>query len=191
MNRFPVLTDEEMTDAQRAVAAEIASGPRGEVRGPFLALLHNPELARRLQGVGEYLRFQTGLPGRLVELAILVTARHFTCQYEWYAHERLARKANLPEPVIAAIAAGRVPPGMTAEEAIVHTFATEALQNGQPGDDAFAAAREQFGLDQVLSLLAICGYYSTLALVLNTARLPLPQNAPPPLSELSPPSPIA
>ena len=185
MNRFPVLTDAEMTDAQRAVAAEIAAGPRGEVRGPFLALLHNPELARRLQGVGEYLRFQTGLPDRLVELAILVTARHFTCQYEWYAHERLARKANLPEPVIAAVAAGRVTSGMSAEETIVHTFATEALLNGQPGDDAFAAARERFGLDQVLSLLAICGYYSTLALVLNTARLPLPQNAPAPLSPIA------
>ncbi len=95
-----------MTDAQRAVAAEIASGPRGGVRGPFLALLHNPELARRLQEVGEYLRFQTGLPDRLVELVILVTARHYACQFEWYAHERLARKAGLPDPVIAAIAAG-------------------------------------------------------------------------------------
>ncbi len=173
-----------MTDAQREVAAEIASGPRGGVRGPFLALLHNPELARRLQGVGEYLRFQTGLPDRLVELAILVTARHFSCQYEWYAHERLARKANLPEPVIAAVAAGRTPIGMTADEAIVHAFATEALQRGQPGDDAFTAAREQFGLDQVLSLLAICGYYSTLALVLNTAQPPLPQDAPAPLTPL-------
>ena len=74
---------------------------------------------------------------------------------------------------------------MSAEEAIVHTFATEALLNGQPGDDAFTAARERFGLDQVLSLLAICGYYSTLALVLNTARLPLPQNAPAPLSPIA------
>ena len=74
---------------------------------------------------------------------------------------------------------------MTAEEAIVHAFATEALLNGQPGDEAFVAARERFGLDQVLSLLAIRGYYSTLALVLNTARLPLPQNAPAPLSPIA------
>lgn len=171
-----------MTEAQRAVAAEIASGPRGGVRGPFLALLHNPELARRLQGVGEYLRFQTGLPDPLVELAILVTARHFTCQYEWYAHERLARKAGLPDPVIAAVAAGRTPSGMSADESTVHAFAQQALTRGQPGDDAFAAARDRFGLDKVLSLLALCGYYSTLALVLNTAQLPLPENAPLPLA---------
>jgi 4-carboxymuconolactone decarboxylase len=152
------------------------------VRGPFIALLHNPELARRLQSLGEYLRFQTGLPDPLVELAILVTARHFTCQYEWYAHERLARKAGLDAAIIESIAAGRMPEGMTDDESVVHAFAVEALSQGQPGDQSFEAARERFGLDKVLSLLAICGYYSTLALVLNTARPPLPDGTPPPLS---------
>jgi 4-carboxymuconolactone decarboxylase len=171
-----------MSDAQRAVAAEIAAGPRAGVRGPFIALLHNPELARRLQSLGEYLRFQTGLPDPLVELAILVTARHFTCQYEWYAHERLARKAGLDGATIEAIAEGRTPEGMTADESVVHAFATEALTRGQPGDQAFEAARARFGLEKVLSLLAICGYYSTLALVLNTAQPPLPEGTPPPLS---------
>lgn len=184
MNRFPILTDAEMTDAQRSVVAEIASGPRGGVRGPFLALLHNPELARRLQGLGEYLRFQTGLPDPLVELAILVTARHFSCQYEWFAHERLARMAGLPDAIIAAVASDSTPPDMTAEQRIVHGFARQVLSRGEPEEEQFAAARDLFGLDKVLSLLAICGYYSTLALVLNTAQPALPDNAAPPLSPL-------
>ena len=185
MSRFPELSKETMNDAQRAVAAEIAAGPRGGIRGPFLPLLHNPELARRLQAVGEYLRYQTGLPDPLVELAILVTARHFTCQYEWYAHERLARKAGLAEDVIAAIAAGGTPAAMTDDERTVHRFARESLGGGEPSEAAFAAARDRFGLDKVLSLLALCGYYSTLALVLNTAQLALPDGAPPPLANPS------
>lgn len=185
MNRFPILSDPQMSDAQRAVARTIASGPRGAVRGPFLALLHNPELALRLQGVGEYLRFQTGLPDRLVELAILITARHLTCQYEWHVHERLARKAGLPDPVIAAVAAGRTPTDMDEEVGLVHAFATQTLARSRPDDATFAAARDRFGLDKVLALLAVCGYYSTLAMVLNTAELPLPDGAPPPLAPLA------
>ena len=79
MTRFPKLTTDEMTPAQREVAAEITAGPRGEVRGPFIALIHNAELARRIQALGEYLRWKTKLPPKIVELAVLVTARRWTC----------------------------------------------------------------------------------------------------------------
>ncbi|MBN3522231.1 carboxymuconolactone decarboxylase family protein, partial [Algoriphagus lutimaris] len=80
--RFPKLTPEQMNAAQRAVAAEITAGPRGEVRGPFIALIHNPELASRVQKLGEFLRWQGKLPPKLKELAVLVTARRWTCQHE-------------------------------------------------------------------------------------------------------------
>ena len=109
MTRFPKLTPEQMDEAQRAVAAEISAGPRGEVRGPFIALIHNPKLAQHLQGLGEHLRWGGKLPPKPVELAVLVTARRWTCQHEWFIHVELARKAGLDEQMIAAIRDGREP----------------------------------------------------------------------------------
>src|SRR5262245_30453400 len=101
--RFPKLAPDEMTPLQREVAAEISAGPRGEVRGPFVALIHHPELARQLQHLGEQLRWKAKLPQALVEMAVLVTARRWTCQHEWFIHEKLARDAGLPAGVIDAI----------------------------------------------------------------------------------------
>ena len=84
--RFPKLTPEQMTPAQQEVAAAITAGPRGEVRGPFIALLHNPELAGHVQRLGEHLRWKGKLPARLKEMAVLITARRWTCQHEWVMH---------------------------------------------------------------------------------------------------------
>jgi len=179
--RFPRLDAAHMSARQREVAAEIAAGPRGEVRGPFLALIHHPELAQRLQQLGEQLRWGAKLPPRLVELAVLVTARRWTCQHEWYMHEKLARKAGLAEGVIEAISHKRVPV-LEGEEAAVYAFCTEVHAGGHASDLAFDAVTGRFGLDGALELLALCGYYSLMAMVLNTAGLPLPDNAPPPLA---------
>src|SRR5256886_5738132 len=111
-----------MTEAQREVAAEIAAGPRGEVRGPFIALMHHPELARRLQQLGEQLRWGSKLPARLVELAVLITARRWTCQHEWTIHEKLARKAGLDGANRPANAAGPEARGLPPQEAAAHPF---------------------------------------------------------------------
>lgn len=172
--RFPLLTPEVMTPEQRAVHDEIAAGPRGGLRGPFIALLHNPPLARQVQGLGEHLRFRTGIPDELVELAILVTARHWNCAYEWYAHEKLARKAGLPEGIIAAINDARTPPAMSGQQALVHEFCTGTLRQGAPADSSFDALAAAFGRNGALDLLAVCGYYTLLAFTLNTARMPIP-----------------
>ena len=182
--RFPKLTPESMTPAQREVAAEIAAGPRGEVRGPFIALLHNPALARRIQQLGEQLRFGSKLPAHLLELAVLVTARRWSCQHEWYMHEKLARKANLDGGIIEALAAGHRPEAMPPDEALVYAFCLQAHGNGRVDDATFAAARLRFGLDGVLELLALNGYYSMMAMVLNSSGIPLPDGAPPPLKPL-------
>src|SRR3954467_6342807 len=107
--RFPRLTEETMSAEQRAVARAIAAGPRGEVRGPYIALLHHPALARHLQSLGEHLRWKSTLPAPLVELAVLVTARKWTCQHEWLIHEQLARKAGLDSAIIEAIRTWREP----------------------------------------------------------------------------------
>jgi 4-carboxymuconolactone decarboxylase len=184
MARFPHLTEADMTSAQRAAAAEIAAGPRGEVRGPFVALIHHPALARRIQALGDQLRWHSTLPPKLLELAVLVTARRWTCQHEWFMHEKLARRAGLDERIIAAIRDAQMPKDMNREESLVHAFCLQAHTTGRVDDATFAAARELFGLDGVLELLALNGYYSMMAMVLNSADLPLPEGAAPPLQGL-------
>jgi 4-carboxymuconolactone decarboxylase len=178
--RFPKLTAEEMTPGQREVAALITAGPRGEVRGPFIALLHHPALARQLQQLGEQLRWKSTLPARLVELAVLVTARRWTCQHEWFIHAELARKAGVADAVIEKIKTGEKP-DLAGDEATVYAFCREAHATGRVSDEIFEKARERFGLDGALELLVLSGYYTLMAMVLNTAGLPLPGNASPPL----------
>lgn len=179
MSRFPALYPETMTPAQREVHDAIASGPRGGVRGPFLALLHNPALARHVQALGEYLRFKTRIPAPLLEIAILVTARHWSAQYEWYAHARLAEQAGVARATIDAVARGELPFNLSADEALVHSFAKQVLERGEPDDALFALARDRFGLDGTLDLIALVGYYTTIGLVLNAAQIPIPEGASP------------
>ena len=173
-----------MSPAQREVAAEISAGPRGEVRGPFIALLYHAGLARRVQALGEQLRWSNKLPAPLLELAVLVTARRWTCQYEWTMHEKLARKAGLEPRTIDAVSQGKEPQGMSADETLVYKASRQAHATGRLDDATFAAARERFGLDGTLDLLALNGYYSMMAMVLNTAGMPLPDDALPPLNPL-------
>jgi 4-carboxymuconolactone decarboxylase len=179
--RFPRLTPDEMSPVQREVAAEISAGPRGEVRGPFIAWLHHPELARRLQALGEQLRWKSTLPQALVELAVLICARRWTCQHEWYMHEKLARKANLDAAIIDAIAKNRKPDNLPPDEAMVVAFCHDLHASGRASDAAFDAVVARFGREGALELIALSGYYSLMAMVLNTAGMPLPDNAAHPL----------
>jgi 4-carboxymuconolactone decarboxylase len=184
--RFPEILREDMTELQQEVASEIASGPRGSVRGPFLPLMHNPELARRLQRLGEHLRFGTGLPAELIELAVLMVARRWNCQYEWFAHARIARETTtLSDAVIEALARGETPAGMDDAQSVVHQFCREVIHNGEAGDAVFEAVVQRFGRAGALDLIALCGYYGLLAMVLNTARVPLPAGVEPPLAPLT------
>ena len=179
--RFPRLTEDAMSPAQREVAAAISAGPRGEVRGPFIPLLHHPDLAAQIQQLGEQLRWKGKLPSALTELAVLVTARRWTCQHEWFVHEKLARQAGVSPSVIEALQAGREPSQMTQDEAAVYAFCREAHATGRVGDGAFDTVVKRFGREGAVELLVLCGYYSMMAMVLNTASMPLPNNAPAPL----------
>jgi 4-carboxymuconolactone decarboxylase len=170
-----------MTALQREVAAEISAGPRGEVRGPFVALIHHPELARQLQHLGEQLRWKAKLPKALLEMAILITARRWNCQHEWFIHSKLALDAGLSKEVVFSISEDKKPQKMSVEETLVYAFCREAHDGGRVSDDSFGRAKALFGLDGALELLALCGYYSLMAMVLNTAGQPLPGNAEPPL----------
>ncbi len=178
--RFAPLTEEAMTPDQRRVAQGIASGPRGSwQRGPFKALLRSPEMADRVQKVGEFVRFQSSIPPRLNELAIIVCARKWTAQYEWYAHRKLAIDAGLRPAIADAIAAGERPPDLVAEETAVYDFAFELLHHGQVSDAAFAAVEESFGEQGVIDLIGAVGYYTIVSFVLNVDRVPLPPDATP------------
>ncbi len=165
-----------MTERQRAVADEIAAGPRGSLKGPFLVLIHNPELASCVQAVGEHLRFGTTIPKTLIELAILVVAHRWHCEYEWFAHARIAREAGLTAEIISELAIGKMPEPMNADEALVHRFSVETAWDGRPGDVALDRAEERFGRPAVLDLIAIVGYYTMLAMVLNAAQVPVPEH---------------
>ena len=180
-SRFPKLSPSQMDEAQRTVAEQIAAGPRGEVRGPFIALLHHPALAGKVQELGEQLRWKSKLPRHLLELAVLVTARRWTCQHEWFMHEKLAREAGLDPQIIAAISQRLFPGDAPLDESMVYAFCAEAHASGRVSDSAFEAVKSRFGLDGALELLVICGYYSLMAMVLNTAGMPLPGDAKPPL----------
>lgn len=179
--RFPRLDAAQMSARQREVAAEISAGPRGEVRGPFLALIHHPELAQRLQQLGEQLRWGAKLPPRLVELAVLVTARRWSCQHEWYMHEKLARKAGLDGALIDALGKKEKPAKLSADESAVIAFCNDLHATGRASDAAFDAVVARFGREGALELIALSGYYSLMAMVLNTAGMPLPDNAAHPL----------
>lgn len=174
MPRFPELRAEQMTEAQKRVHQSIAAGPRGGVRGPFNALLRSPELADRVQKVGEYLRFNTSLPPRLNELAILINARFWGSKYEWHAHRPLALKGGLAESVADDLARNERPASMQPDEALVYDFCT-ALHTQHAVDDAlFDRAVTLLGERGVMDLIGVSGYYTLVSMVLNVADIPLP-----------------
>ncbi|OPX05393.1 carboxymuconolactone decarboxylase family protein [Mycobacterium sp. AT1] len=183
--RFPLIDPDHMTPRQREVADTIAGGPRGGLRGPYLALIHHPELADVVQRMGAHLRFTSALPPALIELTILLVARHWTCQYEWVAHERVARAStDLPDALIRAIQDGRIPEPMTEEQRIVHDFVLRTLHHGEPRGDVYDEAVLRFGRQGVLDLVATCGYYGMVAMLLNTTQVALPEGVAPPLREV-------
>jgi 4-carboxymuconolactone decarboxylase len=182
MPRIPLFPMDDMSAEQRRVLEEIVSGPRGRIEGPLRAALHRPELADPWQKLGAVLRYGSSLPPRLSELAILVTARRWNCQFEWWAHEPHALKAGLAPEVIAALREGSEPVFKLQDEAAVHRYAHELLQSGSVGDAAYRAVLDLYGTLGPVDLTALVGYYSMVAMTLNAHELPLPEGVAPPLS---------
>lgn len=184
-DRFPQLTAETMTPAQKAAADAIVAGPRGGLRGPFNAWLRSPELADRAQRVGEYIRYRSSLPPRLNEFAILITARHWDAKFEWYAHYPLALKGGLKPEIAADLAQGRRPRGMAADETALYDFCTELRRDKRVGDATFAAAKAALGEQGVVDLIAVSGYYDLVSMTLNVAEVPAPPDGALPLPDLA------
>jgi 4-carboxymuconolactone decarboxylase len=183
-DRFRPLTYEEMTPAQRTMIEHLLAGPRGGTEGPFNVLLRSPEMGDLGQQFGAATRFATTVPRKLYELAIIVTARHWTSQFEWQAHHRGALQAGLPAAVADAIAEGRRPASMAADEAAVYNFATELLDTKQVTDATFAAAKTVLGERGVVELISVMGWYGTVSMLLNVDRYPLPEGTAPELKPL-------
>ncbi len=172
---MPPIPAEQMTPAQRAAADEIASGRRGAVYGPFVPALRSPELTRRLQKVGDYLRFEPHVPPRLRELAILLVAREWTQDFEWDYHAPLAAAEGVPPEVIEAIADGRRPAAMADDEALVYDFFVELHRSRTVSDATYARALDRLGEQGIVDLVGLIGYYAMLAMLMNVARTPLPE----------------
>jgi len=179
--RMPPIAPEKMTDAQKQASAAIAAGPRGELPRPFVAFLRSPGLMEPVQRVGEYLRYGSTLDRRLMEFATLIAARAWSQQYEWHAHHGLALQAGLKPEIAQALAEGRRPPAMAADEEAVYDLLTELLRNQCVSDATYARAVTAFGEPGVVDLVGLAGYYVLLAMMMNTARTALPDGVSPPL----------
>ena len=177
--RFKPIPPEQMTPEQKRVVQALTDGPRGGLRGPFPALLRIPALADRVRLLGDQVRFESSLPAPLRELAILVVARFWSAQYEWYAHRRHAGKAGVDPSVPEAIARGERPPRLSADEALVYDVCSELLHDRDVSDKTFAAAVARFGEAGLLELVGLAAYYGFVSLILNLNRTPIPEGATP------------
>jgi 4-carboxymuconolactone decarboxylase len=177
--RFKPLSLDEMTPAQRRMAENVLAGPRKALRGPFSAFVYSPETGDHAQRLGAQVRFNNTLPEKLKELAILVVARFWTAQFEWYAHHRLALEAGLDPAIVDAIAGGKRPVRMSDDEAAIYDFASELLQTREVGDATFAGVKDRFGEKGVIDLICTMGYYCLVSMTLNVNRYPIPPDAVP------------
>jgi len=174
MARISFPSPETMNAEQRAVYDDIISGPRARLVGPLRAALHNPALADRWQKMGALLRFGTSISARHSELAILVTARRWNSQLEWYVHAAAARAAGLPQAVIDAMLVAQPPVFADAHDGAVYEYARQLLQQGVVEEPVYQAVLGLFGEAGTVELTAIVGYYSMVAMTLNAHHIPLP-----------------
>ena len=182
--RLPKISMEQLNPEQQAVAAEVLKQSSAGLGGPYGMLIKSPELLKRYLLMTEYLRQKTSLPHRLNEMAILLEARLWDAQYEWWAHEPLARKAGVPDAVIEDIRAGKRPAAMQPDEAVVYDVVTEILNKRQLSDDTFAKAKQILGEQQVVDLVAVTGFYVMVSAVVIAGRIEIPNGGAPPMPVL-------
>lgn len=183
--RFSPITPENLTLEQKRMVDNIGAGRRGAgLPGPFNALLRSPELGDRVQRVGDYIRFHSAIPQALNEMAILQAGRHWNAQYEFFAHRALGIKAGMRPEVADAIALGKHPDPMNADETLVWVFCDKLLKTTQVSDAEFAAVKNRFGEQGVLDLVCAVGYYSMVSMILNVAQVQLPAGEALPLEPL-------
>jgi 4-carboxymuconolactone decarboxylase len=183
-DRFAPLTYERMTPEQKTLTDHVLAGERASMNGPFNVLLRSPEMGDLAQKFGAHIRFHSSLPNKLNEFAILITARFWNSQFEWYAHHRYALQAGLNAAVIEAVANGQRPAPMQPDEEVVYNFCTELLNTREVTDATFRAAVDKLGERGVVDLTGVVGYYNLVSMLLNIDRYPLPEGVKPELKPL-------
>ncbi|HYF20579.1 MAG TPA: carboxymuconolactone decarboxylase family protein [Ramlibacter sp.] len=176
---FPLDPPEAMSPQQRAVLDSIVSGPRGRIQGPLRAALHNAELAEKWSALGALLRYRTSLPPRLSEIAILVTGRHCRSPFEWYAHRIEGEKAGLEAHLLDAMAAQQEPAFTSEDDRVVWRYAVELNRHHSVSAATHQAVLSRFGVNAVVELTALVGYYTMVAMTLNCHEVPLPEGVAP------------
>ncbi len=166
--RLPAIAREQMTPEQTAMLDAILAGPRKNLNGPFVAWIHSPALGELAQRLGAFCRYDTGLSLHLSELAILATAQAWQSQAEWHIHLPIAVQAGLAPEVAEQIRRGEEPDFPHQDERIVWNFARELYQHKRVSDATYRAACERFGLQVVVNLVGLLGYYALVAMTLNT-----------------------
>ena len=177
MTRYQPVDPETMSEAQKAAHDEIASGPRGAVFGPFTVLLHSPGLAGHVQKLGAYLRFGSPLPGNLREIAVLAAAKFWRAEFEWYAHAPIARDEGISEEAIEAIRSGAEPRFADEAEEAVWRFSVALHETHDVDDASWRRLRELLGQEALTDLIAVAGYYTLVAMMLNLYRVPTPDGS--------------
>jgi 4-carboxymuconolactone decarboxylase len=172
--RFPQLTMDKLTDAQRPLGEKIMKISSVGLAGPYNPLMRSPEMAQRMFDLLDYLRWHTSVPTRLNEFAILIQGRLWRSQVEWYAHYPLAIKAGLSEQVAADLKANKRPEGMKPDEAAVYDFCMEISTKHEVSDETFRRAKEVLGDQGVVDLTALSGTYVTVAMLLGMAEEGVP-----------------
>jgi 4-carboxymuconolactone decarboxylase len=184
-DRLPPIPLESLTVEQATAVAELVEMRGYGPRGPWVPLLRSPEVLTRARAMGDYLRFNSSLPPRLSEFVILMTAREWTQPYEWYAHHQIALDVGVSLEIVSALAEGRPLEGLAEDEAVLYAFFTELNRDKAVSDATYAQALEMFGEKGVIDTVGIIGYYTMLAMTMNTARTPAPGSAEPPLQQLN------
>ena len=174
--RLPTIPPANYTDEQKKAAEDFLAARKVPVFGPFEPLMHSPQVMSQARAMGDYLRYNSAVGNTLSELAILVTAREWTQDYEWYVHYPIAMKVGIKPEIAAAIADGRRPVGMSDDEEIVYDFSTELHRNKRVSDRTFERAEKRFGKKGVVDLAGINSYYALLAMQLNVAQYQMPKD---------------
>jgi 4-carboxymuconolactone decarboxylase len=174
--RISLPTVDALTPEQRKVHQDVVNGPRGRVVGPLRAVIHSPELAARWSRMGEFLRYQTTIPARYSELAIIVTSRRWSSHCEWAIHTRIARAEGVAEETIEAIRTGKPPAFENQDDADIYEFARQLQQTGNVDLSTYRRIGERWGEIGLVELTALIGYYTMVAMTLNAHLVPVPED---------------
>ncbi|MCP5026290.1 MAG: carboxymuconolactone decarboxylase family protein [Actinomycetia bacterium] len=192
--RLPPLPPDQLSPEARELYDAIAGGrrsgtragsltePDGSLIGPFNPLLYAPPIGDAVQKLGDALRFDAELDDALLEIAVLTVAKHWTAQFEWWAHARLAQAAGVDDAIIEALRTGADPPWSDDRQQIVHQFARQTLEHHDVDDETWTATHAALGDQQIVELISLIGYYGLISANLNVFRAPMPAGVAEPLA---------